>query len=1188
MGVHGLWQLLAPVGRRVSNDYVHNKVLAVDISIWLTQLVKAMRDAEGARVRNAHLIGVFRRCIKLLFLSVKPILVFDGATPAIKRRTVASRRAQREKHEAKLRRLAEKILINRMKKKAVGDAISRKNGRNLAKSSESIPALGNGPLTQGILKNVGGTSKSIIESDALEDEADEIQPVYQNPSPSNTPRKKFGVSATRNNHVFNEANAPKLAKVVDDTEDFTQNSESENEQIILPSDLQDLDDATLVGLPTHMQSKVFRQIKQEQRLRHRENMLQQQDNPTEFSRTQIDGFLRHTALNRKISNVRNVINNNSGVRNRIASDSRREFVFEELHETEQDVVDSDSEDDILRSSYLTKDSDVRPKDILSQIRAAQGDSLDTSLQMSSKVEEKRHTEKQLSSGVGWASRVLSGRGGLELSRITTGGMGCGPNFRSTSEKRDREEDEEVGVFKQNDMPSPSDSVQKQWDPLPEGDNDSDSDDVEWEDGAGKSDSENSGRTFELEEISEGTARKVSVSDEKGSLITSVIEKKGALSTATDSVRKKQITDAFYARPDSSPVDGHNSGGLNSRGPQEIRERQQGSVTDIDKSVAAADIDFDEDIRTVGKVDFPGRKTKHGIPPNSPPLPFTNEKTSQRRKRDPAKSAGQLSRNQIGSADPSKSVLRSSSVRQQIATASQKNSFESDDTTSPSTKTIPHGVCIQRNEDATDETNARKSRTVQEEENDIQLAIALSLKQNTSDILKSSTSDKLSHLEVEAKRKRKTVEQPKKLTILVDEKYGTTRNAPDETDKRLEETQIDLSFKSPDAIGFTSPENLRTVEKERGGQKPEGEMTLMEMERLYADLDSEAQLFRKQRDTHVGAVETISDEMYSETRDLLKLLGIPYLEAPMEAEAQCAFLNTAKIVDGVITEDSDAFLFGAKVVYRQLFADGRFAETYDTQDIKSSLGLDRDLLIRLAHLLGSDYTPGVRGVGIVNAMEIMEAFPGVKGLSEFLEWTKKVTVLDKEPEESVMKGTSTDAVRRRFCWKHRNMKRNWVVREGFPNPAVSEAYLNPIVDSNKDRFKWREINFDGLARFCWEKFGWERTTFENAVGPLRKELLKRKGLQQTRISDFYKPHRFAKIRSKRLQNAVKGMAGEDAEEIMATLVPRIKRRKTSSMTYTSTMDLSPEEEGQMLKMLEEAEAKTNGEEREDVEITHRAD
>lgn len=62
-------------------------------------------------------------------------------------------------------------------------------------------------------------------------------------------------------------------------------------------------------------------------------------------------------------------------------------------------------------------------------------------------------------------------------------------------------------------------------------------------------------------------------------------------------------------------------------------------------------------------------------------------------------------------------------------------------------------------------------------------------------------------------------------------------------------------------------------------------------------------------------ETPTNEMYGECQELLQLFGLPYLIAPMEAEAQCAFLDHAGLVDGVVTDDNDVFLFGGRHVYR---------------------------------------------------------------------------------------------------------------------------------------------------------------------------------------------------------------------------------------------------------------------------------
>lgn len=148
MGVQGLWDLVSPVGRRVSVETLAGKRLAIDASIWMIQFIKAMRDEQGEMVRNAHLLGFFRRICKLLFLRTKPVFVFDGGTPALKRRTVYARRKQRDDAQAKVRKTAEKMLLNQVKKarlkelaKELEDQRIKKDGKgkNVAQS-EADPA----------------------------------------------------------------------------------------------------------------------------------------------------------------------------------------------------------------------------------------------------------------------------------------------------------------------------------------------------------------------------------------------------------------------------------------------------------------------------------------------------------------------------------------------------------------------------------------------------------------------------------------------------------------------------------------------------------------------------------------------------------------------------------------------------------------------------------------------------------------------------------------------------------------------------------------------------------------------------------------------------------------------------------------------------------------------------------------
>jgi DNA excision repair protein ERCC-5 len=90
MGVKNLWEILTPVARPVQLDSLRQRRLAIDASIWLYHFLKAVRDKEGNALKNAHIVGFFRRICKLLFYNIRPVFVFDGGAPALKRMTIES------------------------------------------------------------------------------------------------------------------------------------------------------------------------------------------------------------------------------------------------------------------------------------------------------------------------------------------------------------------------------------------------------------------------------------------------------------------------------------------------------------------------------------------------------------------------------------------------------------------------------------------------------------------------------------------------------------------------------------------------------------------------------------------------------------------------------------------------------------------------------------------------------------------------------------------------------------------------------------------------------------------------------------------------------------------------------------------------------------------------------------------
>src|SRR5690242_3424454 len=126
MGVTGLWTVLQPCARPIKIETLNKRRLAVDASIWIYQFLKAVRDKEGNALRNSHIVGFFRRICKLLFIGIKPVFVFDGGAPALKRQTIRHRKSRREGRRDDAVKTAAKLLAIQMQRAAEEEDLKRR------------------------------------------------------------------------------------------------------------------------------------------------------------------------------------------------------------------------------------------------------------------------------------------------------------------------------------------------------------------------------------------------------------------------------------------------------------------------------------------------------------------------------------------------------------------------------------------------------------------------------------------------------------------------------------------------------------------------------------------------------------------------------------------------------------------------------------------------------------------------------------------------------------------------------------------------------------------------------------------------------------------------------------------------------------------------------------------------------
>lgn len=114
MGVKNLWMLLSAASKKVDIRQLEGQRIAIDVSIWVIRLLYGFIKAKSEELENAFLQGMYKRIVRVLRYKIKPVFVFDGKPPELKRMTLALRREIREKRVQNLKKMAEKYIVRQL------------------------------------------------------------------------------------------------------------------------------------------------------------------------------------------------------------------------------------------------------------------------------------------------------------------------------------------------------------------------------------------------------------------------------------------------------------------------------------------------------------------------------------------------------------------------------------------------------------------------------------------------------------------------------------------------------------------------------------------------------------------------------------------------------------------------------------------------------------------------------------------------------------------------------------------------------------------------------------------------------------------------------------------------------------------------------------------------------------------
>ncbi|KAL0574982.1 DNA repair protein rad2 [Marasmius crinis-equi] len=1060
MGVKSLWSLLTPVGRPVMLENMEGKTVAIDSSIWIYQFQATMRSKDGRVLLNAHVLGFLRRISKLLFFGMKPVFVFDGGAPALKRETLNERRRKKSGAAVTHAKVAEKLLAAQMRREAlkhVKSGQSSKKGKEKATAAEEEVVFledldSNMPTTPAKKKKENEPSSSTKKGK------------FYDHDPYRLPEVDMGAMVA--NATRSTAPDPRLA-TEDELRDFIEH--------MRPEDF-DVTSAAFRELPTEVQYEIVGDLRLKSRqtsYTRLQQMLRHAPTPLDFSKQQIKNLQQRNALTQQLLTTTDTIGKaHIEIPVRIASERNREYVLlknedasggwilgirDEGTESKPILIDHD-----IKLVDTDEDDDMEEVDIPAQTQAAPAADPDL----------REYQRTMALSGIAARSAPK------KLAPLTTKTVPAGPTiplFTQDEEgpvhppSNDWEEDEDLALAIQASI----DHAQ----------------DVDKATAAPSSSSSRGVRRAPSPEINVANARR--------------------LETALSIANAGPLSNSFFSATSSSSLSPAPSGSF---GQPFLLNMPNDALVPSASTIKQ-------------RTKIPAPETPPHTSPRVPdvealPDPHHSPESSQ--------------------ATP---VIPSFTPQSPLRTVADDSDGSDDDMEPVLLPRLSHHEQIMPVEDVPESTEQVIEFTPPADDApEAQVSRAPSPQ---SPVAPQDAQDDVEEQE----------EAPSTVDLLEDPEDDLEASDPPETYNAVPEGSRPPT---PDAEDWDAAQEMDPAAEEGEFARFVSQVKGRDIDDVRREIDEEITSLNEQRKNAMRDSEDITQQMITQIMIMLRLFGIPYITAPMEAEAQCAALVSLGLVDGIITDDSDVFLFGGERVYKNMFNQSKTVECFLSSDLTRELGLDQGTLIRLAYLLGSDYVEGLPGVGPVVAMELMREFPGDDGLHKFKDWWTKVqTGRDQDKDNK-------STFRKRFLalmWSYvpvqKKKFKNLYLPPDWPNSAVRDAYFHPTVDESEEPFKWGLPDLDALREFLKEELGWNQSKVDDLLLPIIQKMNKRSQTaalnRQGNLNEFFDvsggsgtlaPRKRQAYASKRLQAVVSDFR---------------KKRKNATSTPASASDEDSEVE-----------------------------
>ena len=220
---------------------------------------------------------------------------------------------------------------------------------------------------------------------------------------------------------------------------------------------------------------------------------------------------------------------------------------------------------------------------------------------------------------------------------------------------------------------------------------------------------------------------------------------------------------------------------------------------------------------------------------------------------------------------------------------------------------------------------------------------------------------------------------------------------------------------------------------------------------------------KMEDARKFAQQTTSmkDGMVEDSKHLLDLFGIPYIQAPSEGEATAALLTTTGHADVAASQDFDSILFGARKLVRNFTNSGRRKlpnrntyieiepEIIDYRKNLEALGITREQLIDVGILIGTDFNPdGFERVGPKTAIKMIREYGKLEDVTQIQE---QLEMIDYN--------------------------------------AIRKIFLEPEV-ARVDKIEFGEVKYDDIINYLSNERSFSRDRVNSSLNRLKKSLEKK--------------------------------------------------------------------------------------------------